>query len=300
MYSIGLVDIDTTHAKSFAGILQGLPDFSVTGVFDAGDVRSDAEVLEFCKHFGCQRFENVESLADSIDAAMVLSADWQVHMKRLIPLIEAGKPVFVDKPLAGSLKELRAFEKLVQKSGVPVLAGSGWRLNNSIQQAYGKFSSAEIDSVLAMMHNEYVYYGIHVVEMVLGLLGSGIDQVEITEKDDSRTILQFSHKRGAGGHILLQMPKGCFVYGITFRANGQWQEVNFGSQDIHRGVCESFAEMVIEQKSPLSPSELTEGAKVVLAGLQSWEQSRPVRIEDLDEAAEYGSAEFMRQYRSAR
>jgi hypothetical protein len=296
MIKVGLVDIDTSHAASFAKILRETGDFRVTHVFDKGQVRSDQEVDAFCNDYDCRRCGSVDELADRVDAAMVLSADWDVHLARLTPLLQAGKPTFIDKPLAGNTEDLATFVKVAKSTATPVLAGSGWRYNLPIQKAHKKYAAKKIDNVLAMMHRDFMYYGIHAVGMVLGLLGSGIETVFMSRHDEYASVMQFTHRRGTCGYLQLNLPQNCFNYGVEFTVNRQWQAVTFKATDIHRGVFKTFMEMVNLCKSPLTPEELTEPAKILLAALQSWEQHQPVRVADLKPSDAYPSTDFMKSY----
>jgi predicted dehydrogenase len=227
---------------------------------------------------------------------MVLSADWQQHLGRTRPLLLAGCPTFVDKPLAGSVQELDAFIDLAEETQTPLMAGSGWRFAQPIQQAHDKFSISEIDHVLTVMHRHYMYYGIHSVEMALGLLGPGIDSVEMVKKGNTVHILEFSHKKGPRGHFLLSLEQDCFFYGIRFTAEAQSQRISFEAEDVHNGVCETFVKMVKNGKSSLRPNDLAESVRVLLAGLQSWQHSAPVKLADLSLDAHYDSTNFMDDY----
>ena len=296
MIRIGLVDVDTSHAKSFAGRLIKMGDFRIEAVYDAGDVRTDDEVGAFCKEFDCARCDSVEALADRVDAAMVLSADWNVHLDRARPLLEAGRPLFVDKPLAGSVSELQAFVELVERTGTPFLAGSGWRLNAPIRRAHDQFKDARIGEVLVMMHRGVAYYGIHAIAMMLGLLGPGVESVETIASAETGCTVRFTHARGASGHLLLGLPQGCFMYGMDFTVNGAWEGVRFDGDAIHDGVCDNFAAMVRTGQSPLTPLALLEPTHVLLTALQSWEEKRPLRLAELDRNARIDSADFMAEY----
>ena len=296
MIRIGLVDIDTSHAKSFAARLCKMGDFRIEAVYDAAHVRTDDDVAAFCDEFSCARCDSVEALADRVDAAMVLSADWNVHLERARPLLEAGRPLFVDKPLAGSVTELQAFVELVKRTGTPFLAGSGWRLNAPIREAHDQFKGARIGETLVMMHRGVAYYGVHAIAMLLGLLGPGVETVETIAKGETGCTIRFTHVRGASGHLLLGLPQGCFMYGLDFTVDGAWQGVRFDGDAIHDGVCDHFAAMVRTGKSPLSPLTLVEPTHILLTALQSWEEKRPLCLADLNREARIDSAEFMAEY----
>ena len=294
MLRVGLIDLDTTHARSFTRRLGKVDGVAVTAVFDGGQVRTGEQIDEFCRQFDCQRHDSVESLTESVDAAMVLSADWQVHLARATPLLEAGVPTYIDKPLAGSVAELQSFVTLAKCTGTPLLAGSGWRFNPIVQAAGRKYADATIDNVFGMVGNEYFYYGIHVVEAALALLGPGIESVQLLVQHDRAHLLEFAHTRGSGGHMLLQGPRP--LRGLLFAADGVDQCVTFGADDIHDGICGTFLKMVHDGQAPLPPSALIESTLVMFAGLQSIEEGRPVGVDNIASDAACSSAAFMVAY----
>jgi len=293
MLRVGLIDLDTTHARSFTQRLGKIDGAAVTDVFDGQQVRTGEQIDEFCRQFDCKRHESVESLAASVDAAMVLSADWQVHLVRATPLLEAHVPTYIDKPLAGSVSELHSFVSLAERTGTPLLAGSGWRFNSVMAAAGRKYADAAVDNVFGMVGNDYFYYGIHVVEAALALLGPGIESARLLVQHERAHLLEFTHKRG-GGHMLLQGPRP--LRGLVFTADGADQCVTFGPDDIHDGICSTFLEMVQQGRSPLPPLALIESTLVMLAGLQSIDDGRPVPVDNVASDAACSSDAFMAAY----
>ena len=293
MLNVGLIDLDTSHARSFARRLGAMDGVAVTGVFDGGQVRTSQQVDAFCAQVGCQRYDSVEALARSVDAAMVLSADWRVHLPRARPLLEAGAPTYVDKPLAGSIDDLKSFVALAERTGTPLLAGSGWRFNPVMQEAGRRYAEARIDNVFGMIGNDYFYYGIHVAETVLALLGPGIESVRMPRRRDRAILLEFVHRRG-GGHMLLQGPRP--LRGLLFAVDGAEQTVTFSADDIHDGICGTYVRMALDGRLPLAPIDLIESPRVMLAGLQSADQGKAVRIDQVAPDADYPSETFMREY----
>ena len=294
---VGLVDLDTSHARSFAARLNGLEGVKVAGVFDAGAVRAGAQVQEFCNRIGCARFDSVAALAASVDGALVLSADWDVHLERATPLLKAGVPTYVDKPLAGDVSSLAAFVSLAERTGTPLLAGSGWRFNDVVEAAAESYARSRIGHVFAMVGNDPFYYGIHLVEMVLGVLGPGIVSVQwgtASQDQEGPVWLEFAHRRGATGHLLLRAPRP--FRGLLLDVDGIETCLTFSANDIHQGVCERFVSMARQKRSPLPIQDLCESCRVMLAALQSRREQRSVLVGDLGADAHYLSADFMADY----
>jgi len=67
-----------------------------------------------------------EDVIGHVDAVLVSTDDGTDHVRRARPFVEAGLPVFVDKPLASTLEELRTFITW-EKAGARILSSSGMR-----------------------------------------------------------------------------------------------------------------------------------------------------------------------------
>src|SRR4051812_32668314 len=104
---IGLVDLDTSHPGTFVPILRDM-GHEVTAVYDGGTIYPEGYAEKFA---GEHNIPNVcHSLADMIDLvdlAIIHSCDWDIHIERARPFVEAGKAVFIDKPMAGNVKDLQ-------------------------------------------------------------------------------------------------------------------------------------------------------------------------------------------------
>jgi predicted dehydrogenase len=52
-------------------------------------------------------------MADKVDIGFIQSCNWDKHIDQAMPFIQKGKPVFIDKPIVGSMKDIERIEKLV-------------------------------------------------------------------------------------------------------------------------------------------------------------------------------------------
>lgn len=118
---VGMVGLDTSHAVEFTRIFQQLeatqPDavIKVVAGFPGGSDLpiSQQRVPEFTtqmKELGVEIVHDIDSLLDRVDALMLESVDGEVHLEQAQQVMSAGKPIFIDKPLANSVDA--AFEIL--------------------------------------------------------------------------------------------------------------------------------------------------------------------------------------------
>ena len=123
MFSIGTVNIDTSHAPSFAEILQKGDVARYTCVYNDG-FRTDEEVEAFIKRFGLEtRYASLDEMAKNVDIAFIQGCDWDRHLELAEPFVKAGVPVFIDKPIAGNLRDCHKLEEWAA-SGAVILGTS--------------------------------------------------------------------------------------------------------------------------------------------------------------------------------
>ena len=128
---VGIIGLDTSHVPAFAKILNDpkatgdLAGFRVVAGFPGGspDVESSrTRVEKFTNDLRGMNVEIVDSipkLLEKVDVVLLESVDGRPHLEQVRPVFAAGKPVFIDKPLAGSLAGAVAIAGLGRKHNVP-------------------------------------------------------------------------------------------------------------------------------------------------------------------------------------
>ncbi|MBN1670593.1 MAG: Gfo/Idh/MocA family oxidoreductase [Kiritimatiellae bacterium] len=297
MKRIGFIDLDTSHPRSFAKRLHAMPGVRVTAVFDRARVRGREETESFCRDFDAAKCESPAQLAQQCDGIMILSADWETHGEDLKLCLEAGIPCYSDKPLLGSLAQIRAFVDAAAATGTPVFGGSGWRWNEPVQTACRQYARRAVDHVLAVAPNHGFYYGIHAVECVLGLLGPGITWVKTERAEEKGRLVALGHRRGAVARVMLESP--FFWRKVAFTVDREPVEATYTGDDIHDGICNTFVRMLESGQSPIEPSDLVESVKVMFAVEESATTGRTVSPDALEAVTGHESAAFMAEYRAA-
>ena len=111
-FRIGLIGLDTSHVIAFTKILNDpkatgpLAQAKVTAAFRGGslDIPSSANRLDkftetLSKSYGVKIYPTIAELCKNVDAVMIESVDGRPHLRQAIPVIDAGLPVFIDKPM---------------------------------------------------------------------------------------------------------------------------------------------------------------------------------------------------------
>ena len=108
-------NIGTTHSENIAQYVNGA---RLTAVYDINRERADV----IAKRFGAEVMESAEALIESNRVDAVIIATWdKLHADLAISCMEAGKPVFCEKPLATTLEDAERVFEAEKKSGKKLL-----------------------------------------------------------------------------------------------------------------------------------------------------------------------------------
>lgn len=172
MFKIGTVNIDTSHAPSFAEILLKGSEGRYTAIYNDA-FRTDEEVNDFIEKFGLEkRYTDLDEMAKNVDIAFIQSCNWDNHVSQAMPFINAGVPVFIDKPIAGNLADLKVFEEL-DRQGKVILGTSALRYTYEHDSFFAipEEERGNIVHVSTMVGVDEFNYAIHSVESILGFIG---------------------------------------------------------------------------------------------------------------------------------
>jgi predicted dehydrogenase len=126
----------------------------------------------------------VDLLLPKVDALMILSGDGRKHLGQFQSVVSAGKPVFIDKPMAGSLADVFEIFRLAKQHDVPCFSSSALRFGPSTANIRQHPQLGEVVGCdyyapcpLEPHHPDFFWYGIHGVEPLLTIMGSGCRSV---------------------------------------------------------------------------------------------------------------------------
>lgn len=306
MIRIGVVNIDTSHPRAFSQFLLKEERARYAAVYNDG-FRGDEEVDAFIKKCGLEkRCSSIEELADYVDIGFIQSCNWDNHLIQAMPFIRKNKPVFIDKPVVGSLADCRRLEELCEKGAV-ILGSSSLRYAQEIVDFHAMDGAerGEIVNIFCTSGVDDFNYCIHAVEAIGGLAGTGAVSV------------RFAGRASVDGKVcdtyLIRYDNGVTAVYNAFQ--GQWQPFvmaimttkstfHFRIDDgkLYGGllnrVCD-YMETGINKMA--SASELVESVKIMLAGKVSRvNNGLEVRLSDIpaDDPGFDGRA-FEKEYAAA-
>jgi predicted dehydrogenase len=115
-----------------------------------------------------------------------------VHLEQAIPVFKAGKTVFIDKPIAGSLTDAITLFQAAQDFKVPMFSSSSLRFHRGMvellkNQSIGKIFGAETFGPCSIetTHPDFYWYGIHGIELLFTVMGLGCQTVSRVHTPDT-------------------------------------------------------------------------------------------------------------------
>ncbi len=187
---IGIIGLDTSHVVAFTKVFNDpkakgeLATMRVVAGFPGGtDIpQSRDRVQGFTKQLkdlGIEIVDSIEMLLTKVDAILLESVDGRPHRYQAKLVIEAGKPLFIDKPLAGTLVDAIAIANLAKKHEVPWFSSSSLRFGAEMPKNVGKVIGCAAWSPCSLEpnHPDLFWYGIHGVESLFTVMGPGCESV---------------------------------------------------------------------------------------------------------------------------
>jgi len=195
---------------------------------------------------------------------MILSGDGRVHLAQAKIVFPSGKPVFIDKPLGGTLRDALEIVRLAQASHVPLFSGSSLRYTPAVRQLVAEESSIGSvrgaisygPAVLEPHHPDLYWYGIHPTEALYSVLGPGCETVSRTSTPDTDVVVGTWQGQRTG-----------VLYGIRNQGNSYGLTV-FGSKRIINadpgvGYRPFLAAMMEFFRTRVTPVPLTETIEIM-------------------------------------
>ncbi|MCA9101243.1 MAG: Gfo/Idh/MocA family oxidoreductase [Planctomycetales bacterium] len=198
----GIIGLDTSHVPAFTKTLNNpdasgdLADVQVVAAFPGGspDIPSSADRLEGftsqLRDMGVEIVDTIDALLDKVDVVLLESVDGRPHLEQARPVILAGKPLFIDKPVAGSLSDAIAIFRLAAQHNVPCFSSSSLRFSPGIA---GMRDSDTVGDVIGCAafgpcpteshHPDLFWYGVHGVEILFTIMGPGCESVSRVHTD---------------------------------------------------------------------------------------------------------------------
>ena len=288
MLRLGIVDFDSSHCVEFTRRINGI------GVPDDQCVDGGRVVLGWpgTSEMAPERIEgfrpeietlDVDLVGDpsemlgQIDAALILSLSGTPHLDRARPFLEAGLPVFVDKPMACRFEDAREMFRLAEEADVPFFSVSAMRFCEEVisfcdnrEGLYGTVHGAVSfgPAWRAEGNPGLFHYGIHPVEVLFSVMGPGCRTVTAIHGEGADLVIG-TWDDGRQGTVRGGR-SGATAYGFTAWCEHAVIQQNTSTRFAYRNLCRHIVETLSgKTPSPVSSENTLEVIGFIEAALES-------------------------------
>ena len=225
-----------------------------------------------------------EDVIGAVDAVLVATDKGFEHVARARPFVEAGIPVFVDKPLCDSRADLATFSQWV-KEGRPILSSSAMRYAKEYAPYHrATHALGRLRHIGVTMAKSWEAYGIHALESIYPIVGPGFVSVQ-NVGDAASNVVHLRHRDGVD--VLIQVTKdmlGGFGMLTLAGTSGNLQLRFADTYHAFKAQLLGFVGYLRTGLPPVPWEETRELMQLVIAGIESREQGgRKVYLSELEQ-----------------
>jgi hypothetical protein len=210
---VGIIGLDTSHSTAFTKLLNAadagpeLLGYRVVAAYPQGSLDIESSVkrvpgyTEEVQKLGVEIVGSIRELLGKVDVVLLETNDGRRHLEQALPVLQAGKRMFIDKPVAASLTDAVAIYEAAKKYKVPVFSASSLRYIKGLENVVkSEVVGADTFSpaVLEKTHPDLFWYGVHGVETLFTVMGTGCKQVSRVHTPDTDIVIGTWHDGRVG------------------------------------------------------------------------------------------------------
>jgi predicted dehydrogenase len=214
----------------------------------------------------------------NVDAVIVARDDYETHFPMAMPFLEAGLPVFVDKPLSLDVAELRAFRPYLEKG--QLMSCAGMRYARELDEpradlaAYGRLKLIRCAIVLS-----WEKYGVHLLEAALAITPAHPVSVRMLQAEHASAIVRLDDGVLIQIDALGECPRTFHLELFGSQRTGAFDITDNFS--MFRRMLWEFAESIRTGRPPIPPERTLEIMRVLIAGRISRKENREVLLNEI-------------------
>ena len=296
---LGIIGLDTSHCIEFTKIFNDAANplyirgFRVVAAFKGGSLDIDASrnrvegfTTELRDKWKIEIVDDIPTLTSMVDAVLLESLDGRAHLEQVRPVLAAGKPVFIDKPLADSYHDASEIARLAKQGGVPWFSSSSLRF---WEETVRLKASPEAGGIVGCdvygpcpiqpQQPDLMWYGDHAVEALYTIMGPGC--VTVTRVNTGDTDVVVGKWRDGRIGVIRGIRKGPHDYGITLY--GVKAVLRSGSRaETYRPLLLEVANFFRTRIPPVNPDETLEIiAFMEAADISKTRDGAPVKLAEV-------------------
>ena len=195
-FRIGLVGLCTSHPDGWIPIIRAnaaahVFDAEITAAWDSGETRPAGYARDYSAKMNIPHaVENLSDMLPLVDGVIVHTTNWDRHMEQAKMFVEAGKSVFIDKPIAGNLRDANQYLDWV-KQGYRVTGGSALRYFQPAQDflSIPESKRGRVYTAYTAVGVDDFNYGIHGYAILASIMGPGIVSAQYIGSSNQKQIM---------------------------------------------------------------------------------------------------------------
>lgn len=295
MIKIGILGSDNSHALAFAKLCN-IPDENGNYLYE--DVRieaiygrdDDPEHTKQVAEEGKIPFIAKEpaEFMGKVDAVMVVYRRGAYHVADILPFIEAGLPVWIDKPVCESTDDIKKLREACERNNTLITGGSTLKYNYEVLTLQNKVASGALGKVsggcinfpgdLESVYGGIFFYGSHLIEMMLSIFGYDVKSVYASSIEPKNTTVIAKYDSML---VNLNFNNLTPSYHLTVYGDKKVVSSELDMSIIYKLGFAKFIEMLKSGKMPLSFDDLVKPVYVLNAIQKSLDEGREVEISEI-------------------
>lgn len=213
-----------------------------------------------------------EDMIGQVDAVILARDDAENHKEWAKPFVDAGIPLFIDKPLCSNREDLDYFATEIAR-GKFIMSCSSMRYANECMIAKNELGSlGKIELITAVGKKDWIKYGVHMLEAIFSIMDDPkpLSAMNVGTKNGAIVKIDFEGGLQATVHLFMDI-SGTFQLSLFGQQN--WKLVDIrNSYSMFRDNIIEFIRSVQEGKPRLEFYKTEQIIKTLIAGDESARQ----------------------------
>ena len=213
-----------------------------------------------------------------VDAVIIARDDYQTHFEMSKEFLEAGLPVFIDKPLSVDISELRFYRKYLESG--QLMSCSGMRYARELDMPRANLAEfGRLKLIRGTIVLNWENYGVHLLDAILGMTPAHPISVQMIPSDHESAIVRLDDG------VLIQLDAmGDSAPIFQVQLLGTQRAGSFDITDnfsMFRRMLWEFFESIRTGKPAIPADRTLEIMKVLISGRLSLQEKREVYLDEL-------------------
>ncbi len=224
---------------------------------------------------GVSRYED---LLGAVDAVIIARDDYESHFLMARPFLEAGLPVFIDKPLSLDPGQLRAFTPYLERG--QLMSCSGMRFARELDEPRADFAAyGRIQLIRGTIVLSWEKYGVHLLDAIFSVTPAHPVSVRMLRAGHASATVQLDDGVSLQIDALGESAR-------TFRVEffGSQRIAAFDLTDnftMFRRMLWQFADGIRTGRPAIPSARTLEIMRVLIAGRRSRDEDREVPLDEI-------------------